>query len=135
MLLRVALKPCGQGLDFPCVNRTILLFLMGPSSVLPTGTCHWNPIMWSTLRRSPFRNVVIIAERVLDMKGRSVFPRIGYTISSDKFDITGTQIIIHVFLHILGKTCICGFHQWNLVMPLGHWKPVFIGGTMDEAAL
>lgn len=117
VLLRVALKPCGQGLR--ATNRTILLFLMGPSSVLPSGTCDWKAIMWSPLRRSHFRNVVIIAERVPDMMGRSVFLCVGYTISSDKFDIIGIQITIHVFLHILGKTCICGFHQWSLVTAFG----------------
>lgn len=103
MLLRVVLKPCGQGLDLPCVNRTILLLLMGPSSVLLTGTYDWKAITWSTLRRSHFRNVVIIDERVPDMLGRSVFPCVGYTISSGKFDVSGIQIIIHVFLHILGR--------------------------------
>lgn len=112
MLLRVALKPCGQGLDLPCVNRTILLFLMGPSSALPTGTCDWKAIMWSTLGRSHFRNVVIIAERVPDMLGRSVFPCAGYIISSDKFDVSGIQIIIHVFLHIL--------HLWFSLVKLSN---------------
>lgn len=109
MLLRVALKPCGQGLDLPCVNRAILLFLMDPSSALPTGTCDWKAIMWSTFRRSHFRNVMIIAE--FQICWEDLFSMCRLYNFSDKFNVSGIQIIIHVFLRILGKTCIYGFHH------------------------
>lgn len=48
-------KPCGQGMSLPCVNgTTLLLFPMGSLSVLPTGTCGWKTILWSTSKEVTF---------------------------------------------------------------------------------
>lgn len=55
---------------------------------------------------------------------------------NSKFNMARKEIVINIFLQILGKTCIVVIimrHINNLGKT--HWEQVFIGGLMVEEAL
>lgn len=45
------------------------------------------------------------------MVRRCIAQPIGYKTPKSIFNMTRKPIIIHIFLHILGKICTCGNHQ------------------------
>lgn len=69
-----------------------------------------------------------------NMDGLGVALHAHHGLLNCKTNIIRKQIILHNFLHSLGKTYTCGWQQRLFLLSLwdNYWKPVFMGNTVAD---
>lgn len=110
--------------------RPLLALFPQALLILPIGGSVWKAGGQPTLKKiilQECRNYGLKnAEE--DVVGRCVILWLVSKILNGKFNTTRKQIIVHICLPTLGKTCICDQHPWTRHrnnLRESHWKPVF----------